>query len=33
MRDTPEFHAIQARVKTMPPPPKPPPTKAPPPTK
>jgi predicted Zn-dependent protease len=27
MRDTPEFHAIQARVKTMPPPPK-----APPPT-
>jgi predicted Zn-dependent protease len=28
MRDTPEFHAIQARVKTMPPPPK-----APPPSK
>jgi predicted Zn-dependent protease len=27
MRDTPEFHAIQARVKTMPPPPKAPPPK------
>jgi beta-barrel assembly-enhancing protease len=25
MRDSPEFHVIQARVKTMPPPPKPPP--------
>ena len=27
MRDTPEFHAIQARVKAMPPPPKAPPPK------
>jgi len=31
MRDSPEFHAIQARVKALPPPPKAPPPKAPPP--